>query len=343
MFAAVLSGARNISEIHRWASDVHAQRPFGFKVPSLGTFTLFTRRLDPQALMGALRSWHAAVRPAPSVVAVDGKEIRGTKAGDRAYLLCVVDHATKAVLAQEPVGAKTNEIPHFRPALAPLVRPGLTVTADALHTQASHATWLEDHGAYYVFTVKGNQRSLLDRLMETNWNIGSTTARTIETGHGRIETRTLTLRAAPANLVFPGVRLIARMTRERVHTATGARTAETVYLITNLPPGTSARKLLRIARGHWTVENNLHWVKDTAWGEDKNTLRTGTGPELVSALYNLAITVLRTIGLPKTRPTLQHLARNPRGLPCRCLRLGPALLVGRVGVPVLRLRRWWAF
>src|SRR5699024_7540889 len=103
----------------------------------------------------------------PEVIAVDGKEVRGAKngAGSRVFLMAGLDHGAGAVIGQESVGEKTNEIPHFASLLDQLGDlTGTINTADALHTQTGHATDLHRRGAHFLFTVKENQPGLRDRI-----------------------------------------------------------------------------------------------------------------------------------------------------------------------------------
>jgi hypothetical protein len=92
----------------------------------------------------------------------------------------------------------------------------------------------------------------------------------------------------------------------------GQRTSETVCAITSLGPGRApAARLLAIARGHWDVENRLHWVRDMSFGEDACRVRTGAAPQVPSGLRNTALYVLRATGLVRIAEALRHLAARP--------------------------------
>src|SRR2546429_1828045 len=166
---AVLAGARSYAAIAEWAADapprLRARLGVTRTVPDLVTIWRVLTAVDPAALDRALGAWVsarlAARRPGGQVVlAVDGKTVRGahTSDGMAPHLLACLDHGTGVVLGQVQVGAKTNEITMFTALLDQSGDlSGVLVTADALHAQREHATWLHGHGAHYLVTVKGNQ------------------------------------------------------------------------------------------------------------------------------------------------------------------------------------------
>jgi hypothetical protein len=123
------------------------------------------------------------------------------------------------------------------------------------------------------------------------------TATTVEKGHGRCERRTLTTTTAlNGYLDWPGVGQVGRV--ESVVDRDGQRTTETRYFITSVPRAVaSAAKLLSWSRGHWTIENRVHWVRDVSLGEDASRIRKGSGPQVMAALRNLAIGFLRSTGV----------------------------------------------
>ncbi len=170
LVCAVFSGAKSLTMILEWArhaATIDALFAMG-KVPSLATIHRLAARIDPDALDQAVNGWASAqarsrARSGPAVIAVDGKEVRGAKngTGARVFLMAALDHGTGAVIGQESIGEKTNEIPHFGALMDKLgTLSGTVITADALHTQSGHATDLHARGAHYVFTVKANQRRL---------------------------------------------------------------------------------------------------------------------------------------------------------------------------------------
>ena len=134
---------------------------------------------------------------------------------------------------------------------------------------------------------------------------------TTGTGHGRRITRTIKVVAAPAWIGFPGAAQVAQI--RRTVTRKGKKTVEVVYLITSAdhhdaPPATLAAWV----RGHWGIENRLHWVRDVTYDEDRSQVRTGNAPQVMATLRNTAISLLRLAGWTNIAAALRHHARNPQ-------------------------------
>lgn len=130
-------------------------------------------------------------------------------------------------------------------------------------------------------------------------------------GHGRVEYRRL--RSSPRlrdYLDWPGVEQVGVI--ERVRKAGGTEHRETVFAITSLTPAeASAERRLGLARGHWGIENEVHWVKDVVLGEDACRVRSGDGPQVLSGLRNAALRLLHGSGLCQVAAALRHLAAFP--------------------------------
>ena len=154
--AAVLTGARSLAAIAEWAADapqpvraaLGARRdaPDFWSVPAEATIHRTLARLDPEALAAAIGAWLTDRSPMPNrrrgAVAVDGKTLRGARRdGRQVHLLAVMDHATRAVVAQRQVDGAPGEVPGFRPLLADLDLADTVVTADALQTHRD-AAWV---------------------------------------------------------------------------------------------------------------------------------------------------------------------------------------------------------
>ena len=135
------------------------------------------------------------------------------------------------------------------------------------------------------------------------------TARTIEKGHGRIETRELTASSEiAAYLDWPGLAQIARIRRTRE--CAGKVSRETVYVITSLTrEQASPATLLALNRQHWRIENDLHWRRDTGFGEDASRIRAGNAPQALAGLRNVVLHLLRLFPIP-TRAARQVFAEN---------------------------------
>ena len=179
------------------------------------------------------------------------------------------------------------------------------MTADALHTQRAHATYLGGRGAAYLFTVKANQPRLHHQLRTMPWKDVPVADVTDGRGHGRRERRRVKLLAVPpgpGEILFPRARLALQITRQRRGTRTGRWSTETVYVITDLTlDQTSAQELADALRGRWGIENRLHWIRDVTFGEDLSQVRTGHGPAVMATLRNPAIS-LPAATAPSTSP-----------------------------------------
>jgi predicted transposase YbfD/YdcC len=261
-----------------------------------------------------------ATRTGPvRAIAVDGKTARGARRADgpAVHLLGALDHRSGVVLGQTEVDHKTNEITAFIPLLERIDSAcslaGAVITADALHTQHAHARWLRSRGAHYVFIVKGNQPTLRTQLAELPWPTVPVVDDIRGRGHGRAETRTLQLAAIAAGIGFPDAQLAIRITRRRRHASTKRCSTETVYAVTSLGfADVRAGRLAEILRGHWHIENRLHWVRDVTFAEDLSQIRTGTGPAVMAVLRNLAISRHRLAGATNIASACRDTARHPR-------------------------------
>ena len=130
-------------------------------------------------------------------------------------------------------------------------------------------------------------------------------------GHGRVETRRIrTTVRLTGYLDWPGAKQVCLL--ERTRRIKGKTTVETVCAVTSLgPERASAGQLLAISRGHWHIENRLHWVRDVSLGEDACRVRTGEAPEILAAIRNAALRLLRSSGLNEIAATLRRHAAKP--------------------------------
>jgi predicted transposase YbfD/YdcC len=330
--AAVMAGADSVTAIAEWARDVppevlealdaRCDRRGRRVPPSLSTFRRVLRKLDGQALAAAFGSWLSAqvlAGPADAaslVVALDGKTVRGAKAGGAKapHLLAAMITGARAVLAQRDVDQKTNEITQVKPLLDDIGIAGALVTADALHVQKETARYLvEDKHADYLFTaVKDNQPGLFAALDALDWQNTPVAHTMRDRGHGRDETRTIQVLPAPEGL-FPYAAqafLIDRAVRDP-HDGQ-LRSAVAALGITSRPldRGGTPEAIAAAARGHWQIEA-LHHVRDVTMKEDAQRLRAGTSAQVAAAVRNVAIAALRLAGFTATAAGRRWAARNP--------------------------------
>lgn len=325
---AVLAGARSYIAVAEWARDlpptVWIRLGLGRRAPSESTIRRVLQSVDAAELNQVVSAWLTA-RAGPGspaagpdrprrVIALDGKSARGARlAGGRAvHLLAAYATATGEVLGQAVVDGKTNEISAFGPLLDRIDLAGAIITADALHTQRAHVHYLVGRDAHYLLTVKANQPTLLRQLKALPWNDVPVADTTTDKAHGRQEHRTLKLTAVSAGIGFPHAALALQITR-RSRPLTGGRwRTEIVHAITDLTAEqTTPVELADAVRGHWGIENRLHWVRDVTYGEDLSQIRTGHGPAVMATLRNLAISLLRKAGATNIAAACRHLSRHP--------------------------------
>jgi predicted transposase YbfD/YdcC len=263
-------------------------------------------------------------------IAVDGKAVRGAAGPDGLvpYLLAAATHGTGAVLAERLIGPKTNEVPEFAPLLRELNEyyclAGHVITVDAGHTVRAHASFIcRELLAHYVMTVKQNTPALWDEIDALDWASVPVRHATEEKGHGRRERRTIQVMNAPAHITrrFPHARqvaLIERYVTRTVRERKGKRwvrkqvkSAIAVFIITSLDAREAAPPhLAGYVRGHWTIENKVHYVRDVTYREDASRVRTGPRPRIMATLRNLAIGLIRQAGYTRIAATIRKIRHD---------------------------------
>jgi predicted transposase YbfD/YdcC len=316
--AAVIAGSRSFAAIGQWAADAGPEVLAGLGAArgpaEESTFRRAFALVGPDALDQVLGAWlwtRAVQVKGRLVIAVDGKTVRGAKgrAGKAPHLVAALAHGIGAVLGQVAVDAKSNEIPAVRDLLKAFASlAGAVVTIDALHTQHDTAQLVTGRGADYVMTVKGNMPTLYRQLRKLPWaRVPAVSA--VSTDHGRRARRTIKAVLAPAWVEFAGAAQVAQL--RRTVTRKGKKTVEVVYLITSDRDADPA-DLAAWVRGHWEIENKLHWVRDVTYLEDKSLVRTGNAPRVMASLRGMAISLLRLDGHANIAAANRHHARDPQ-------------------------------
>jgi predicted transposase YbfD/YdcC len=298
--AAVLCGAETCQDMADFG--VSKQRlikdimPLPYGIPSHDVFSNVFRHLDPVAFETVFARFATAFgKTISGVVAIDGKAVRGAyKRGEKASPLHLVniwaaDH--RLVIGQQ-LAPNRNEVKGVLEALACLSLEGCMVTADALHCRADTATAILKAGADYALALKNNQPSLLreakDQLERA---VDPDRAETNDVKvHDRTETRRATVIATMDPMDFPGVKAIAQLESIRIE-PDGRQTSHIRHFL--LSRQVSAAEFMTIARAHWTIENQLHWVLDVAFCEDAARNRKDHGPQNLSTLRKLALNLIR--------------------------------------------------
>jgi predicted transposase YbfD/YdcC len=319
--SAVITGAQSFVAIAEWAADASpgalARLGVTGTPPSESTIRRCLQRLAPDQLDHLIGAWmwlRTSTIGGRRVIAFDGKTLRGARdaAGNLVHLLAGLCQHTGAVLAQLAVGAKTNEIPMLTKLLDTIPDiAGAVITADALHCQRDTAEYITGRDAHYILTVKDNQPTLRKKLKSLPWKQIPVLDRSTEHGHGRTTTRTLKATEIAEGIGFPGAVQVLQLTRTVTDDKTGTKHTEVVYAVTSL--SVADAKPAQIAawlRGHWAIENRLHWVRDVTYSEDHSQIRTAGGPQVMATLRNTGISILRLTGHTNIASANRYHARD---------------------------------
>ena len=306
---AVLAGAECFTEIALFGTKkldlLRRLRPFKDGTPAHDHLGDILATLDADAFQRCFVAWVAAVAGVPAgVVAIDGKTVRrsGRKGAKTAiHMVSAFAARQRLVLGQVKVAEKSNEIVAIPKLLDMLAIEGAIVTIDAMGCQREIAQKVIDKKADYVLALKGNQGSLRDDVelfakeQKARSFAGTRVSqhRTVDGDHGRIETRTTTVIHnvgwLQARHVWPG--LAAVVVVESSREADGRTERETRYYITSLVM--LAVLLGPVIRGHWAVENSLHWVLDMVFRDDECRVRTENAPANFTTIKHMALNLLR--------------------------------------------------
>lgn len=274
-------------------------------VPSHDTFSRVFRLLEPEAFEKAFRRFMAAFAKAnglklTGVVAVDGKALRGAyEHGGKAtplHLVNVFAVEARMALAQQKAPGR-NETAGALEMLELLGLEGCIVTADALHCSRAFASAVLQRGGDYALVVKANRGPLFKAVTQQFTRSGkrSSAAHLEPSSHDRHEARQATVMrntSLARHHRFPGVVAVGRLTSRRRLRGKPADTPVVRYYL--LSKYISPKRLLHVARSHWGIENQLHWVLDVHFAEDRNRARKDNAPENLATLRRLALNILRS-------------------------------------------------
>ena len=240
--------------------------------------------------------------------ALDGKTVRtATAHGNRTHLVSQVVHASGRTLAQRAVAAKSVEVVAAQALLKNQDLSGVVVTMDAGLTHRGLAAQIRQQQGHYLMIVKANHPQMYAELT-TCFKVPGILAddeqydrcRTVTKAHGRLETRTLVcLQGGCADWRWPDVAQVIERTCERQLRRKGKRTRsyEVSYALTSLAAEeVGAAGLETLWRGHWTIENRKHYVRDVTLGEDRHPMYRGNAPQVLAAIRNGLIDLWRHHG-----------------------------------------------
>jgi predicted transposase YbfD/YdcC len=316
---ATLAGAEGFCDIEEWAEmkagwlRTFLALPGG--IPSHDTFERVFRRLDPKELHACFLRWMESLlgQAGPGrQMAIDGKSLRRSfdGAGGRRALHVVSAFAADGlglVLGQVAVEDKSNEIEAIPQLLRLLDLRGVVVTIDAMGCHKEIAAQITAQGGDYLLALKANhpllhedaQRLFADEVALKKLRAKLSRAHSgVEKDHGRIEERACV--ALPAEALFgslrglcawPAVASLCLVESRRQPASGGAESIERRYFLSSLPA--QAKRLLTVARGHWAIENNLHWMLDVHFDEDRCRVRKDHAPLNLAVLRRVALSLAK--------------------------------------------------
>ncbi len=324
----VLAGAKSFREIGDQAADVPQEllaalggRPHPLRrriiAPSEKRIRTLLHVLDAEALDQVIGDWLRALAAAGrlegllTAIAIDGKWLRGVADG-QVKLFAAMLHQEKVIIAQHRIPDDTNEITQVEELLDPVDLTDAVVTADAAHAQHDTAEYIGgERKADYLLTVKGNQPGLQAAIFaKITAACGAGPDHVaVDYGHGRIVKRSIWVTSADG-IEFPHASQVLRIRRDTYALDGTALAKEIVHGITTLDAGRGTPAVLAgLTQGQWGIES-VHWLRDTAYGEDGNTGYAGNGPQVMAALRNLVISLLHLAGITQITRTLQSICRD---------------------------------
>ena len=309
---AVICGAEGWTDIELFGKSKESwfktflELPNG--IPSHDTFGRVISALNPDAFERCFQSWIQSLAGSSGgeLIAIDGKTLRHSfdKANNKAAIHMISAWATAnhLVFGQIVTEAKSNEITAIPALLEMLDLTGSTVSIDAMGCQKDIARTIIDSGGDYIFGLKGNQGTLhedvklfLDDAIDQDFKeTQHDYHKTVDGGHGRIEIRSIwctnQIEWLQDRSAWAGLKSIAAVECER--TENKKTSIERRYFISS-HDGLNAKFMAKAIRGHWGIENSLHWSLDVSFREDDSRVRKGHGAENLSRLRRITLNLLK--------------------------------------------------
>jgi predicted transposase YbfD/YdcC len=310
---AVICGADGWNDIELFAKNKKAWLKTFLKlpkgIPSHDTFGRVFAHIQPEEFQKRFIEWVRAIEELTSgqVIAIDGKQLRRShdhEAGKAAiYMVNAWATQNQLILGQTKVADKSNEITAIPELLQLLEITGCIVTIDAIGTQTEIAKTIIEGDGDYLLSVKENQGHLFEDIqylfevdVAHGFDCEHSYFKTVNKGHGRIETRECWAVDREEYLAlirkreqWKGLKSIVRMVS---HRQVGEETeVQTRYFISSL--SADAKAILKVKRDHWKIENQLHWVLDIAFREDESRVRKDHAAENLAVLRQMALNLLK--------------------------------------------------
>lgn len=310
MLLAVVCGATSYAKVEmfgiskkEWLSRF---LDLEYGIPDACTFRNVIKEIDAEKLHTVFCEWmKSVVKELTGVVAIDGKQARGTKDSTKRplHVVSAFSHEYGLVMGQLACEEKSNEITAIPKLLEMLEINGCIVTIDAMGTQKEIAEKIVEKGANYILSLKENQKTLyndvklyLDDIVKDKEVIKSSDYyKTTEKGHGRIEIRKCVISEEIGWLhnksEWEGLHGIGAIYCEIEEN--GKKSKQSHYFIYSCK-GMTAKQIMKHKRSHWSIENNLHWVLDMVFREDESRARKDNSAENFNVLRQIALNILRS-------------------------------------------------
>lgn len=310
--SAVVSGCDTFVDIanfgkyrYDWLSK-YVNFPEG-KSPSHDAINDFYRRLDTNKFQECFIKWTSEVCGITEgdLISIDGKCLRGShdryNSKSAIYMVSAWSQKNEMVLAQKKVDEKSNEITAIPKLLEILELKGAIISIDAMGTQKDIAEKIINKEADYILALKNNQATLYEEVESRFKNTISVSDKTIEKSHGRIEERNCevidNLEFIDETIKWKGIKSVIKISTNRTIISTGKVSKECRYYISSLKK--SPKEFNSLIRGHWAIENKLHWVLDVQFNEDKSRTRNGNGDQNFAIIRHIALNLLKLYIKPK--------------------------------------------
>lgn len=339
LFAGITSGSTTLKDCHLWAlhNQKFLNRYFFFPhgIPDPTTISYLLRKLEPEEVVNAYTRFLRILGATPGdIVSCDGKTMRAVTGTEAIrHMLSLFSHGTHMVLSQIGVTQKENEIPAFRRLLEKLKGrvPGFLFVADALHAQTETADAIVNAGADYFLVIKGNQKDFFEDIYfsltpqedipGTNWRSRTPIAGCVTYGK-KTRKRDIVTTVITTNdpslcsyltkeHSFPNIKTVGKLHR------IGKRVSKdgTITPIDEIVCFVSSRKLTAseaasLLQRHWCIENNLHWVKDFVFLEDRQTLRSGNAPQIMSFFRSMCISIFNLVQFQSISDALHNFQKS---------------------------------
>lgn len=329
-----LSGCNTVSDLAiyaelniGWINNLINQR---FSAPSYDTLWWLLARLSPATFQQLLQKWFANIPQQfrDQLLIIDGKRLKGASTDERlVHLVELFAAEQRLVLAQEKVPDKSSEPKVIEALLNDIDVSGALISTDALFAHTARAQQFLNHGADYLIGLKGNQgnfhaeaKNFFDQARDAGYEEVDAERYILspEKGHGRIEQRSICVCTAlewlPQAKIWPGLKAIIEVLSERE--VDGKNTSEIRYYFSSRKA--TAKEFAGWIRGHWLIENPLHWVLDVVFREDAAQAKVGFIAENMAFFRRLSMNIIKTAdperGFADARRCCTHEPKYLRGI-----------------------------